>query len=168
MSTVLEYYLSRITGEHRNQPNFVRMITTMVKPLVDQQVVTRSMPPLYDIDHAAGAQLDAVGLWVGATRFVEDVPYSGGMLTRLDDYHYRILLRSRIIANHWDGTIPDAYSAWSELFAGTGLNVKIQDNGDMTMTVTLLGPSDPVTQGLFVAGLLPLKPAGVAVTYEIG
>jgi hypothetical protein len=36
----------------------------------------------------------------------------------LDDDHYRTLLRAKIVANYWDGTVPGAYEAWNTLFQG--------------------------------------------------
>jgi hypothetical protein len=170
MSTDPSYYTSRITSEHIDKPKFFATVLTIVQGLVDEQTTLLSLPGLYDLDNAVGVQLDAVGLWVfgrAGSRYV-DVPFGSGNLTALDDAHYRTLLRARIISNEWDGTVGDAYRAWSVLFQGTGLQVAIQDYQNMAMGIGLLGPSDAETQAMFLAGLLELKPSGVAVTYYIG
>jgi hypothetical protein len=170
LSTDPSYYTSRITSQHIDKPKFFATVLTVVQGLVDEQTTLLSLPGLYDLDNAVGVQLDAVGLWVfgrAGSRYV-DVPFGSGNLTALDDAHYRTLLRARIISNEWDGTVSDAYRAWSVLFQGTGLQVAIQDYQNMTMGIGLLGPSDAETQALFLAGLLELKPSGVAVTYYIG
>ena len=170
MSTSVNYYLNLITSEHRGKPDFAAVITQLVLPFCDQQIGLLAMPTLYDIDVAVGVQLDAVGMWIGPTRYVTDVPSvpAGSIITVLTDYHYRFLLRAAIISDRWDGTTPGAYAFWNELFIGTGLQVAITDNDDMTMSVALIGSSDPVLSGLFVAGLLFVKPSGVEVTYTIG
>lgn len=170
MSTDLNYYLNLITSEFKGKPMFAAIVSAFVRPFVDQQIGLQAMPTLYDLDVAVGVQLDAVGMWIGPTRFVADIPTvpAGSIITRLDDSHYRTLLRATIISDRWDGTTPDAYNFWAELFSGTGLTVQIQDNDDMSMVVTLIGSTDPVLSGLFVAGLLFVKPAGVSVSYVIG
>jgi hypothetical protein len=167
MSTDLTYYTTKVTSEHNDKPNFMAMVSLLAQALVDEQKTLLSMPGLYDLDAAVGVQLDSVGEWIGLTRWVQ-VPFGGSSLQELDDQHYRILLRARIISNQWDGTVPDAYLAWSVLFAGTGLQVLIQDYDNMSMGLGLTGPSDAETQALFLAGLLELKPSGVSVAYYIG
>jgi len=170
MSTDPNYYLTKITSEHNLAPKFVAMMGLFAQFTVDHQTQTLSMPSIYDLDNAVGVQLDAVGQWIFGSpiaRFVQ-VPFPGGPLTRLDDAHFRILLKARIISNQWDGTVPGAYRAWAVLFAGTGLQVLIADHDNMTAQYGLTGPADAVTQALFQAGLLELKPDGVHITYVIG
>jgi hypothetical protein len=167
VSTDINDYLSLITSEHRGKPRFAAMVAMMCQTSVDQQINTAAMTRAFDLDNAAGVQLDTLGLFIGVTRNVQDIPISGGgMLTVLNDTYYRLVLRAWIIADQWDGTIPDAYAFWAALLPGH--TIQILDNQDMTMRVTLMDTGDPVVNGLFVAGLLPLKPAGVAVTYDIG
>jgi hypothetical protein len=168
MSTSIDDYTAKITSEYRGKPRLLGILTAYCKPFVDLQVTLLGLPDRYDLDNAVGAQLDAVGLWIGVTRYVKDIPFTGGTLTKLTDQAYRILLRAHIISNHWDGTTPNAYDYFAALFANTGLTVKIQDNDDMSMVVTLLGSTDPVLSGLFVAGLLFVKPMGVSVSYVLG
>lgn len=45
----------------------------------------------------------------------------------LDDNHYRILLKAKVVANYWDGTIPDAYEAWNTIFEPEGYHIVIQN-----------------------------------------
>lgn len=73
---LLSKYTSLITSEHDLKPKFMAMIAAMIQPSVDLQNVLRSMLNAYDIDFAIGAQLDTVGLWVGASRNLEE-PISG-------------------------------------------------------------------------------------------
>lgn len=61
----------------------------------------------------------------GQGPWADAAPTSG--LTRLDDFHYRILLKARVVANNWDGTKPGAVTAWNDLFAPEGYELFIQD-----------------------------------------
>jgi hypothetical protein len=185
MSEDITWYLALITSEHNQQPNYMAMVAALVQPLNDVGELEQHFYQYYDLDLAEGAQLDAIGEWVGRTRYLP-VPISGyfsldaeglGLdeapwqrpfdpvtgLVALDDDSYRILLRSVILANHWDGTIPGAYAAYQQLFAGTGYTFAIQDFGDSSMGFVLLSktPPDTITQGLFQEGELDLKPAGI-------
>jgi hypothetical protein len=145
----LEDFLSLITAEHNQRPNFMATVALGVQPYVDGINAANSLIALFDLDTAVGAQLDALGEWVGVTRnvsiqldvwFALDIigvgfdqgkwanPYETAVTTYvLDDDHYRLLLRGAIVANYWNGTIPGAYAAWDTLFAGTGYQVLIQD-----------------------------------------
>lgn len=190
MPRSLDSYLDRITSEHNGQPDFVATVTALLQPLVDMQAVVEHLPADFDLDVAVGAQLDAIGVRVNRNRFV-DIPYSvyfswdtAGLgwdegfwwvpgdpltsMTTLADDPYRTLLRAVIAANQWDGTIPGAYVAWDTLFAGTPYGILIQDHGDLSMDLVLIGPSpDAITRALFTAGELDLKPAGVSLRHYV-
>lgn len=181
-------YVGRIIPEHRSQPNFINMVSAVLQPMADTQVLMESYTGLYDIDEAVGVQEDTVGLWVGVGRYIS-VPLTGvffswdttGLgwdegnwapdtnateLVALPDAQYRTLLYATVAANQWNGTIPGAYSVWNTLFQGTGIGILIQDYGNMHMAYALTGPiPDAVTLALFTGGYLNLKPAGVKIDY---
>lgn len=183
-------YTNRITSEHNQQPDFMAVVEALAKPLVDVQNVLGGMPGKFDLDNAVGAQLDDVGLWVGISRNVP-VPLTGvyfsfdtaGVgfdqgswkgpfdpdtgLTRLDNETYRLVLRAKIGANHWDGTLESSKAILDSIFGG-GTFVFIQDNQDMTMTIGIAGviPS-AVFLALLANGLIPLKPEGVQINIVI-
>lgn len=177
-------YLDLIASEHAGKARFRATVSLSVQPYVDQNAVLKLLPLDFDLDVAIGAQLDAVGLWVGRTRFltvplnvyfsfdIDGLGFDQGVwkgpfdpttgITRLADPAYRTLLRATIVSNQWDGSIPVAYRAWDLLFAGTGYSIFLQDYGDMSMAMALVGqPPDAVTLALFTTGELDLKPAGV-------
>jgi len=181
-------YTGLITSEHSGRPKFSAMVAAVAQCFVDQQNVVNGLSVAFDLDTAIGAQLDIVGLWIGITRNVKTPlgvyfsfdtaglgfdqgnwqgpfdPSAG--LTSMDDPTYRTLLRAKIAANSWDGTIPAAAAAYANLFGGSGSNIFIQDNQDMTMTV---GISGTIPSALLVAlvsgGYLPLRPEGVLANY---
>jgi len=187
MAIDITQYTSLITSEHNQRPKFMAMVSLLAQWAVDRQNMLASIPGLYDIDNAVGSQLDAVGLWVGASRNLSvpltDVYFSfdeAGLgfdqgtwlgpfdpttgLVSLPDAQYRILLYANISANNWDGTVPGAYTAWNTIFEPLGYSILIQDNQDMTMYIALIGPSpDAVTLALFTGGYLNLVPAGVGI-----
>lgn len=192
MTATVDQYTAFIVPEHQGQPNFEATVSLSVKPFVDEQNAETALPALFDLDVAVGDQLDAVGVRVGRTRFV-DVPLTGvyfawdtptlgwdqgywqGPLdpddgvVALDDATYRLLLRAVIIANSWGGTVQEAAPALMELFNGTttpGTLIFIEDHFDMTMTIGLAGQLPPaVFQALLAEGAINLKPVGVAVNY---
>lgn len=180
-------YLALITSEHASKPNFVAAVTTAIQPFADLLAALQSVPGLYDLDVAAGQQLDVDGQWIGRTRnlavpltnvyfsfdtaglgfdqgawFAPFDPTTG--LVSLADPQYRTLLYAVAIANQWDGTVTGAYNAWAQLFGTLGFSVLIQDAAPMVIYYALLGPvPDAVTLALFTTGELDLKPAGVLI-----
>ena len=190
MTVQLSQYTSLITSEHQSAPRFMAMVSLLAQWAVDRQNMLASIPGLYDIDDAVGSQLDAVGLWVGASRNLSvpltDVYFSfdeTGLgfdegtwlgpfdpttgLTALPDAQYRILLYATIAANNWDGKIPCAYSECNTIFEPLGYSILIQDNQNMTMDIVLVGHTpDAVTLALFLGGYLNLIPAGVGIGYH--
>jgi len=182
-------YVQLITTEHRSQPHFQAAVRQLVAGFVDGGDVTQSFVSDFDIDSAVGVQLDAIGLWVGISRNlpvpITDVYFSWDStasvgwdsgywrgpfdpeteMSSLPDADYRQLIRAKIAANSWDGTLGSASAIWRVAFNGEQVII-IQDNQDMSMTVGFVGPPmTAVQQALLVGGYLPLKPAGVRVKF---
>ncbi|KVP84561.1 hypothetical protein WJ95_20595 [Burkholderia ubonensis] len=186
----LNDYTALITSEHRDKPRFAATVAAVVQPLVDQMNLLASMPGKFDLDVAVGDQLDAVGLWVGVSRRIR-TPLTGiyfsfdiaGLgfdqgiwkgpfdpdtgLTVLDDDTYRLVIRAKIGANHWDGTLEQSAVILNSIF-GADTHVFIEDHQDMSMTIGISGkvPS-AVFLALLAGGYIPLKPEGVRVNYTI-
>lgn len=186
----LSQYTDLITSEHNKRLKFMEVVETLAEPMVDLQNVLSAMPGKFDLDNAVGDQLDTIGLWVGISRDVP-VPLTGvyfsldidGLgfdqgswkgpfdpdagLTRLDDDTYRLVIRAKIGANHWDGTLESSKAILDSIFGG-GTFVFIQDNQDMSMTIGIAGviPS-AVFLAVLANGLIPLKPEGVRINIVI-
>lgn len=178
-----------ITSEHSDKPNFMQMVTDTTSPFTELQALTAGMPSLFEIDTAVGQQLDVIGELVGVSRQVlqpiTDVyfafntdglgfnqgiwkgPYDPdtGLVSLPDDF-YRLLIRSRIVNNSWDGSKATVYQIIDTVFAGSGFDYIIQDNADMTITLALLGPTEPpaLLTALFAGGYLDIKPAGISIS----
>lgn len=124
-------YLKLITPNHAQRPDFVAVVRLVTETISLAQAAALAVPAAFDLDTAAGVQLDAVGKWVGHDRNVKeplpDVYFSWDMeglgwdqgvwlgpydplegIVSLDDDHFRLMLRARIASNHWDGTFEDA------------------------------------------------------------
>ena len=179
------YYKGLITSQHSQKANFIKTVETSVDPFVNVQESLREVEALFDVNTAVGNNLDAVGLWVGVSRNVP-VPIAGTFfswadtaatgwgvsswlgagnsatsVTSLNDDEYRQLIKGKIAANTWDGSIPGAYDTLAAAFGMSG-NVTITDNQNMSQTVTITGGTLTATQrAMLTQGLIPIKPAGV-------
>lgn len=186
MKTIDEY-LKLITSEHQDKPRFMATVRSSVEPIVQMQNFLLGLPKAFDLDEAIGVQLDAVGAWVGRSRkvhtLIKDVyftwddenlgwehgvwkgPYDPDTgLVELPDDVYRLLLKAKIAANNWDGTISGAYDVWKIIFGDSA--IIIQDNQDMSIVVGIAGiPLTPIWQTLLTQGYIPLKPEGVKISY---
>ncbi|MBY4728348.1 MULTISPECIES: DUF2612 domain-containing protein [Burkholderia] len=184
----LDDYTGLITSEHQPRPIFMAVVAAWLSPIVDQINVLGGMPALFDLDSAVGDQLDTLGEWIGLSRqvstplvgvyFAFDIfglgfdqgawkgpfdPDTG--LVSLDDGTYRMALRAKIAANHWDGT-PDAAGAILEMLAPPGTLVFIEDHCDMSITIGIAGKQpNALYAALLTKGFLSLKPEAVHVNY---
>lgn len=182
-------YIALITTEHANKPKFVATVDASVSLFSRMQSVLKGLPEAFDIDVATATQLDAVGAWIGRSRRL-NAPIEGVYFTwddlvedgwddgiwkgefdpdagivELPDDSYRTLLKAKIAANSWDGSIPDAYLAWKTAFDESSI-LAIQDNQDMSIVVAIAGtPLGSVDKALLVGGYIPLKSEGVRIAY---
>lgn len=182
-------YLDLVTSQHCRRPRFMGTVAAVTAPLVELQGMLEHMRACFDVDSAVGAQLDRTGEWIGRSRWLT-VPITDTYFTwnvdmlgwnqgywrgkydpdrkeaRLDDDTYRLVLKTKIGANRWNGTIPDAYDIWKIIFDGIGSVIIIQDRQDMSMIVGLTGSKlDPLMRQLVVQRYIDLKPEGVRVDY---
>lgn len=183
-------YTGKVTSEHADKPKFMAMVQAVAQCLLSSGGVSASLPGEFDLDNAIGVQLDTVGEWVGVPRristplagvyFALDVsglgfdqgawqgpfdPDTG--ITVLDDDTYRVLIRARIGANRWDGTLGQSREILDLVFSGDTF-VFIQDNQDMTITVGVAGkPPTALQLALLTGGHIKIKPQSVRVTYYI-
>lgn len=188
MSADISNYAGLITPQHADRPKFVATVSLGVQPAADAGALLNSMVGLFDVDTAVGAQLDAVGVRVGASRYLNEPltgvyfsfdtagvgfdqgswlgpfdPTSG--LVALPDDTFRVLIKAIIAANQWDGTTPDAYAVYAELFGALGGQILIFDNQDMSITIGYIGaPPNAVVNAMLTGGLLSLNTAGVGIT----
>jgi hypothetical protein len=188
-------YTALIAPEHAGAPKYMAWIAFLGQCFADEQNFLLSVPAAYDLDTAVGVWLDAVGQWAGITRNVTEpiagVYFSFGIagvgfgqgvwkgpldpatgVISLDDETYRLLIRAKIGANHWDGTMAGSQAILAQIFSASvstsGTYVFIDDNQDMSITI---GISGQIPSALFLAllsgGHIPIKPATVHASYEV-
>jgi hypothetical protein len=184
MTRSIETYVDRLTSEHK-KPKFEATFRATLQPFIDLQNLIASIPSLFDLDTAVGAQLDVVGEWVNISRTIEQPmqdpwfrvgdakrglgagavyqPFDSGIyLTSLSDDVFRRLIKARIKALHWDGTSQQARAIILEFFAAAGTNFIIDDRQTMDVFYAISGAfPDVVTLEVFGGDYLPLSAAGV-------
>lgn len=135
----LQDYLDLITSQHKTRPKFIATLEALLKPVQGVADLLDDMRTIFDLDTAIGQQLDATGIRIGRTRYLKTplegiyfswnekgVGWQEGIwkglydpdtgLIRLPDDIYRTLLKAKVAANQWDGTIPGAYEVWDTVF----------------------------------------------------
>lgn len=178
-------YQDLITSEHSDKPNFMAFYSGCVQPFVDLQAFTISLLEAFDLDLAVGVQLDAIGLWVGVSRVLQtaitgvffsfNVPglgfnqgvwkgaFNGSGITLMPDNIYRTVIKFQILANHWNGSIPQAYEDFATVFTN-GEIIYMRDNQDMSMTVGLIGFNlNAFELQVIEQGYFPFRPEGVRI-----
>lgn len=172
----LEDFLNLITSEHADKPKFIAFLSEVLQPIAENIAVNAHIPTDYDIDEAIGHQLDVIGEWVGASRYLgtmlpdvfftwddPDLGWDRGIwkratdpdtgITVLDDESYRIYLKARIAANNWDGSISQLYDIWQSDFFSPLFFMLVQD-GSAAMVPYLTWDSTPA-RGWDYSGWLP-------------
>ena len=157
-------YLKLITSEYADKPKFNSFVETFLKQVAYLNDNYLEFDNLFNLDKATGDQLDKLGELVNVSRelpiSVENIP------SILTDDLYRIVIRSRIFSNFWDGTLEGLQEIVNITFPDVAY--QIVDNQDMTMQVVIIYPdADPSLIALLTAGYILPKPSGVGVTYTI-
>lgn len=189
MTASTDYFTGLVTTEHQDKQKYIQTVSLSTQGYADQIALCSQSYDLYDLDNAVGAQLDAVGLWVGYSRFValdhiNDVYFSWGIpgvgwgqgiwwefgdpdhaITEFSDDQYRKLLKLKIACNHFDGTLPTAINIIRMAVADDNCTVTATE-GDMSVVFTITGPISDVMKMVILGGYPPLKPAGINVTYQ--
>jgi hypothetical protein len=180
-------YLDLVPSWNADRPKFTGTIELLVTSLVDLQNFAATVPEAFDLDFAVGRQLDVVGEWIGRSRrivapadniwFSFDIPGLGldeapilgpyeddRVLVSLDDDTYRRLLRAKIIANAWDGTVEMAQTALDEYFIDPDVHVWYDDRGDWTGSIVVSGKIPSTVDLVILADdLIPLDLAGMRI-----
>ncbi|MCG4261393.1 DUF2612 domain-containing protein [Acetobacter senegalensis] len=184
--TSLSDFTGLITSEHQDKPKFVSTVALSVQGYVDQMNLCSIAASLYDLDNAVGSQLDAVGLWVGVSRYVAisvgqwfswdisgvgwdqgvwwEVGDAESVVTKLVDAQYRTLIKTKIACNQWDGTLPTATEIIRSMVSADGCTVSVTE-AEMSVTFAIDGTPSLVTKAIIQGGYIPLKPVGVSVSF---
>ncbi|MBI6548573.1 DUF2612 domain-containing protein [Xenorhabdus lircayensis] len=184
-------YLKLITPQHRTASKFVDHIDLITRSLSEIAHAALQLNDAFSLDYAVGVQLDAVGEWIGLSRYVktpivgvyfaldiEGVGLDQGSwkrrfdgdhgFTELDDETYRTLLRVKIEANHWDGSSEMLERIYQRILPDSKTSIFFVDNQNMSMDVFLTGGVIPeVIKSVIRQGYLNIKPQSVRVNSYI-
>lgn len=151
-------YLNLFTSEYRQSTRMLAWARANLQIFLDTLNCLQSFGAAFNLDTAAGAQLDILGVIIGQSRTVGFQP-SGGVSPVLDDATYRLLLQARVAQNHWNGRIDSLIQIWQQLFPGGPLVV--EDHQDMTVDLYVGGAFTSIVQDLILDGYIIPRPQGV-------
>lgn len=186
MTAATDYFTGLVTTEHQDKPKYIQTVSLSTQGYADQIALCSQAYDLYDLDDAVGSQLDAIGLWVGISRFVSidiDIFFSWDTLgvgwdqaiwwqvgdaesvvTQLSDQLYRDLIRLKIMCNQSDGSIPSATEIIRKAIEGSGATLTV-DEGVMEVTFNIAGDISRIMRGIIIGGYLPIKSSGVGINF---
>lgn len=161
----IDKYLNNITSQHRDKPNFIAWLSAFLNKIDGAYTLMQSFDSNMDIDNAIGNQLDMLGQLIGRKRTLNFQPLNGFSPILTDDY-YRLVLKTKIAMNNWDGTVESMYTIWNNIFGDdTLMDLQLQDNQDMSFNAYITGYIDQIQQNLIANGYIIPKPEGVRVNY---
>jgi len=158
----IDYYQNLFTSLYKNSPNLLAFTLALLTPISDIGALLNQWIYYFDIDEAAGVQLDRLGVILGVSRTVTFQP-SNGVSPILNDQTFRILLKAKVGLNQWNGKIPSLYPLWQTLFPGG--QIYVQDNQNMTATITLAGAFTSIIIDLVEHDMIVPRPEGVQYTF---
>lgn len=159
-------YVAKITPWQSTKARFVATVRANVQPYADAQAVISTLPMAFDLDYAEGAQLDAVGAWIGRSRVVPvplpntfftfgdpNLGFGSGYwkspldpaegMSVLPDDLYRRLLRAKILANAWDGTSEGILAILRAYFTDPSTFIVVDDAAPAAQPIKYFTFGDP-------------------------
>ncbi|CAI3619239.1 DUF2612 domain-containing protein [Clostridium neonatale] len=158
----IDKYLDNITSQHRDKPKYIAWLSSSLTIIDHAYIMTKNMDNDFDLDNAVGQQLDILGQVIGRKRTLNFQPLNDHNPV-LDDETYRLVLKSKVAMNMWDGKTESAYEIWNNIFDDIGL--QLQDNQDMSLTAYVTGYVNQIRQDLIQHGYIVPKPEGVRINY---
>lgn len=157
-------YLDLITSEHWDKPKYVAYVRSFLDLASPIEDCLDDFVELFNIENAEGDQLDKLGQLFNISRYL---PFNSIYVSSpLDDDTYRLVIKAKILKDHWDGTRKGMEEIMEAVFPG--LIYDIVDNQNMTITITIVDPRITNEQEVLInQGYILPKPSGVGVTYSI-
>ena len=157
-------YLDLITVQHATQPNYISYCTAFLDMIQAGCDALYSFDTVFNLSTATGDALDKLAYIAGISRVLPiddpDIPSS------LSDDTLRLLIKSKIKQNHWNGTLAGWMEILQVIFPESAFDVI--DNQNMTVNVTIIDPSfDDEKIALLMNGYLLPKPSGVRLVYTV-
>lgn len=159
----IQDFLDQIPSQYATKPKFRAWLQAGLETLQNSDEVLEQIGIAYDIDTAVGTQLDVLGELLGRSRRLDFQPANGPDV--LDDDHYRLCLKAKVLQNQWDGKMLSLHELWESVYAGQA-DLEVIDYQDMTILARVIGLSSLYQQELIGAGMIVPKPWGVQMNYE--
>jgi Protein of unknown function (DUF2612) len=179
----LAYYLSLVTSEYADQPNFIATLTNLITPFTQVIELAQGMNQYFNITTATGDQLTKLGQWLNISRGVQEpidnVYFSldsatlgldqGSMfgpgdsltgLVSLPDDIYREIIKAYIYIYNNSPTKENYYIALEPLFTPAQLIIQ-GDNANNLFYGLTSTPTNALITYLFTQGYFNFAPAGV-------
>lgn len=159
----IDDYLKQVTSQYQSSPKFMAWMKHHIDTLDGAKEILKNFNFYYDIDEAVGTQLDTLGETVGRKRQLDFQPLNDSSPI-MDDETYRLVIKTKIAMNMWDGLLESMYYIWDNIFED--INLEIEDKQDMTIDVYIVGFVNQIRQCLIQEGMIVPKPEGVTINYH--
>lgn len=153
-------YENLVTYRNSLKPKYMAFLRMILEYPLGLGAATDSTTFAFDLENAAGVNLDTIGALVGVDRLLPFVPTVG--TREMNDTEYRMLIKLKIARNVWDGRNEPILNIYRSIFPS--LNITYMDNQDMTVTLTATGTFDFREAEILAASGYILVPAGVGYT----
>ena len=158
----IDKYLDNITSQYADKPKFKKWLTAGLNKIDGAYECAKSIDINFNIDNAIGVQLDQLGQIIGRERILTFQPIDN-YYPIMDDDTYRLVLKTKVAMNNWDGLVESIYQIWKNIF--DDLRLKIKDGQDMSFEAYIYGFVNPIRQDLIQNGYIIPKPEGVRINY---
>ena len=154
-----EFYKNLIPIKNYSKERYMAYLDAVLSHGAMLGTMVETMSEAFDIDNAAGDQLDMLGALVGIDRLLPYVPATG--TREMDDDEFRIAIKMKIGRNVWDGTNEAAIDLYNQLFSGS-VSIVYEDNQDMSVSFSIYGSVSAREAEILNATGVLLIPAGVS------
>lgn len=154
-----EAYKNLIPIKNFTKEKYMAYLDAVLTHGANLGTMVETMSDAFDLENAAGDQLDMIGALVGIDRLLAYVPATG--TREMDDDEYRLAIKMKIGRNVWDGTNEAAIELYSQLFSGT-VSIVYEDNQDMSVSFSIYGSVSAREAEILNATGVLLVPAGVS------
>lgn len=141
-----DYYKNLLIIQYHNKPKAQATVAQWIDCMTGDGIMSQ-LWNAFDIDTAIGAQLDAIGYFVGIGR------------NNLNDEQYRVIIKFKILKNNVGTSMKEIDDAIYEYF---GNSILVNNNKDMSITYILNNSLSAIIPILINENLLP-APLGVGV-----
>lgn len=159
----IQRYLNLITSQHKTKTKFNALLSAFLSKADDVAIAANSLNDDFDLDGAVGSQLDTIGDILGRKRLLTFQPTDSEDSPLLDDDTYRLVLKTKIAQNHWEGTTEQILAIWRNVFPT--ISIIFLDGQNMTVQVAVVGELTQLQKDLISHNYIIPKPQGVTMTF---